>query len=97
MRTSSWLRFEQTIGFSEYETQHCSDYDITLLGVVSGNEISEHLSKDDQGKVDGDKTYIAVAIAYADGKPMPDVQSDDFERTQFFVSPYIPWPQPGKI
>lgn len=81
--------FEQSNWLSEYETQHCSDYDITLLGVVSGNEISEHLSKDDQGNVDGDRTYIAVAIAYADGKPMPDVQSDDFERTQFFVSPYI--------
>ena len=81
--------FEQSNWLSEYETQRCGDYDITLLGVVSGNEISEHLSKDDQGKVDGDKTYIAVAIAYADGKPMPDVQSDNFERTQFFVSPYI--------
>ena len=79
--------FEQSNWLSEYETQHCGDYDITLLGVVSGNEISEHLSKDDQGNVDGDRTYIAVAIAYADGKPMPDVQSDDFERTQFFVSP----------
>ena len=81
--------FEQSNWLSEYETQHCGDYDITLLGVVSGNEISEHLSEDDQGNVDGDRTYIAVAIACADGKPMPDVQSDDFERTQFFVSPYI--------
>lgn len=82
-------QFEQNNWLSEYETQHCWDYDITLLGVVSGNEISEHLSKDDQGNVEGDRTYIAVAIAYADGKPMPDVQSDDFDRTQFFVSPYI--------
>lgn len=82
-------QFEQNNWLSEYETQHCGDYDITLLGVVSGNEISEHLSKDDQGNVDGDRTYIAVAIAYADGKPMPDVQSDDFDSTQFFVSPYI--------
>ena len=32
--------FEQSNWLSEYETQHCSDYDITLLGVVSGNEIS---------------------------------------------------------
>lgn len=88
--------FEQSNWLSEYETQHCSDYDITLLGVVSGNEISEHLSKDDQSNVDGDRTYIAVAIAYADGKPMPDVQSDDFERTQFFVSPYIHGLNPEK-
>lgn len=81
--------FEVNNQIEEIETQHFGEYDVTLLGVVSGNEISEYLVKDDQGGIDGNKTYIAVAISKTDGSPMPDNQSDDFDPSQFFVSPYI--------
>lgn len=81
--------FEQNNWLDEYETQTYGDYDITLLGVVSGDKISDRLSRDDQGNIEGDKTYIAVAISHADGSPMPDTRSEDFDFTQFFVSPYI--------
>ncbi len=81
--------FEQNNWLDEHETQTYGDYDITLLGVVTGNKISDHLSKDDQGNIDGDKAYIAVAISHADGSPMPDTQSEEFDSAQFFVSPYI--------
>lgn len=81
--------FEQNNWLDEYETQTYGDYDITLLGVVTGNKISDHLSKDDQGNIDGDKAYIAVAISHADGSSMPDTQSEEFDSAQFFVSPYI--------
>ena len=79
--TGNWI--------DEYETQSFGKYDVTLLGVVAGNEISDHLSKDDLGNVDGDKTYVAVAISHSDGSPMPGTGSEDFDLTQFFVSPYI--------
>lgn len=81
--------FETENWIDEYETQSFGKYDITLLGVVAGNEISDHLSKDDQGNIDGDKTYAAVAISNSDGSPMPGTDSEDFDLTQFFVSPYI--------
>ena len=81
--------FEKGNLLNEYETQNYGGYDITLLGIVSGQEISDHLSKDDYGNVDGDKTYVALAISNADGSPMPDSQSDDFNPTDFFASPYI--------
>ena len=74
---------------NENVTQSYCGYDITLLGVVSGKDISDNFSEDDQKSIDGDKTYIAVAISHSDGSPMPDQQSDEFDPTQFFVSPYI--------
>lgn len=79
--------FEQNNWMDECETQTYGNYDITLLGIVSGDEISSHLSKTDSGELDGDKTYMAVAIAHSDGTPMPDSSKTDEE--QFYVSPYI--------
>lgn len=79
--------FEQNNWMDECETQTYGNYDITLLGIVSGDEISSHLSKTDSGEIDGDKTYMAVAIAHSDGTPMPDSSKTDEE--QFYVSPYI--------
>ncbi|WP_458458791.1 hypothetical protein [Pseudobutyrivibrio sp.] len=71
------------------ETQSYNNYDITLLGIVSGQEISDYLQKDDQGFVDGDKTYVAIAISHTDGASMPDVTDASFDPEEFFISPYI--------
>lgn len=86
--------FEQNNWMDECETQTYGNYDITLLGIVSGDEISSHLSKTDSGEIDGDKTYMAVAIAYSDGTPMPDSSKTDEE--QFYVSPYIEGLDPAR-
>ena len=43
--------FEQNNWIDGCETQTYGDYNVTLLGVVSGNEISSHLSKDDSGNM----------------------------------------------
>lgn len=88
--------FDQNNWMDECETQSFGDYDITLLGVVSGNEISDHLSKDDLGNIDGDKTYVSVAISHSDGSPMPDPLSADSDSEQFYVSPYINGLDPAK-
>ncbi len=86
--------FEQNNWMDECETQTYGNYDITILGIVSGDEISSHLSKTDSGEIDGDKTYMAVAIAHSDGTPMPDSSKTDEE--QFYVSPYIEGLDPAR-
>lgn len=86
--------FEQNNWMDECETQTYRNYDITLLGIVSGDEISSHLSKTDSGEIDGDKTYMAVAIAHSDGTSMPDSSKTDEE--QFYVSPYIEGLDPAR-
>lgn len=86
--------FEQNNWMDECETQTYGNYDITLLGIVSGDEISSHLSKTDSGEIDGDKTYMAVAIAHSGGTPMPDSSKTDEE--QFYVSPYIEGLDPAR-
>lgn len=86
--------FEQNNWMDECETQTYGNYDITLLGIVSGDEISSHLSKTDSGEIDGDKTYMAVAVAHSDGTPMPDSSKTDEE--QFYVSPYIEGLDPAR-
>lgn len=64
------------------ETQSYGGYDVTLLGVVSGENLSEY-SDAMSDKTYPDKTYAIVAIAKSDGTPV--VQ----EAAEFFVSPLI--------
>ena len=77
------------------ETQEYAGFRVTLLGAVSGKDISEYLSADNQGQVENDRFYAAVAIEKADGTPMPDTRDDAYGEESFYVSPYIkglePW------
>lgn len=70
------------------ETQSYGGYRVTLLGIISGKDITdyEHSSND---QVRNDRSYIAVAIENADGTPFPE-RADEFpEDLQFMVSPFI--------
>lgn len=69
------------------ETQTYGDYQVTLLGLVSGTDIAEFLTTPDED--DQDQTYSVVAIERTDGTPMPETSSDDYGRESFFVSPLI--------
>ena len=77
------------------ETQEYAGYRITLLGAVTGRNISEYLPVDEKGQVEDDRFYTAVAIERADGSPMPDTGDDAYGEEPFYVSPYIkglePW------
>lgn len=70
------------------ESQSLGGYKVTVLGLVSGEGLSEYQTKSN-GQVRGDRTYCVVAIAREDGTPM------DAEHGDFFVSPLIgglePW------
>lgn len=70
------------------ETQSYGDYHITLLGIVSGKNISQYLTTAD-GNIHDDRTYSVVAVENADGTPMPLTSDDAYGQTTFFVSPLI--------
>lgn len=77
------------------ESQEYAGFRITLLGAVSGKDISKYLTEDGQGQVEDDRFYAAVAIERTDGTPMPSTSDDDYDKDPFYVSPYIkglePW------
>lgn len=80
--------FTDQVTWIDGETQSCGGYDIALLGLVSGSEISDYLITYN-GEVYSDKTYVVVAISKTDGTPMPDTSSDDYGEVDFLVSPYF--------
>lgn len=66
------------------ETQSYGGYDVTLLGIISGENLSKYRHSDGMtDKTHNDRTYAVVAIARSDGAPV--VQ----EEAEFFVSPLI--------
>ena len=70
------------------QVQSCGGYEVTMLGLVSGDGLSEYQSKVN-GEIRSDRTYIAVAIRKEDGTDI------DGERDEFFVSPLIGSLNPG--
>lgn len=71
------------------ESQSLGGYKVTVLGLVSGEGLSEYERKSG-GQVRSDRTYCVVAIAREDGTAM------DAEHGDFFVSPLIGGLEPWK-
>ncbi|MCC8151870.1 MAG: DUF4179 domain-containing protein [Lachnospiraceae bacterium] len=73
--------FENEDAVAINETQTCGDYTITLLGMVSGKELTDYID------VPTDNSYIIVAIEhnanYEDGSNVANWEND------IVVSPYI--------
>lgn len=86
--------FKSEDAVSINKTVQTGKYDITLLGMVSGTEISDYIATGD-GEILSDRTYAVVAIANTDGTPMPSTSDEDYGKEPFFVSPLIkglkPW------
>lgn len=76
------------------KTVQSDQYDITLLGIVSGTEISDYIATGDE-EILSDRTYAVVAIANTDGTPMPSTSDENYGQEPFFISPLIkglkPW------
>ena len=71
------------------ETQQFDKYDVTFLGIVSGDKISE-LVTEKNGELLNSRTCAVVAVSRTDGTPFPEVMADPaYDELQFFVSPLI--------
>lgn len=70
------------------ESQSYGGYKVTVLGMVSGEDLSEK-QYTSNGKVRNDRTYCVVAIEREDGAVM------DAEHESYFVSPLIGGLNPG--
>lgn len=70
-------------------TQSYGGYNVTLLGIVSGEMLSKYPHYDGNGSIITDRTYAVVAIENYDGTPMPDVFGEACEKSEFFASPLI--------
>ncbi len=69
--------------------QEYGNYRITLLGIVSGKNLSQYAGWDENGDVLDDRTYVVTAIENADGTPRPDTSEEGYGEDPFFVSPLI--------
>ncbi len=76
------------------ETQTFDEYCVTLLGIISGEDISDaiHYSASASFAVSPGQSYIVTAIEKTDGTPMPE-----FTNFEFLVSPYIKGENPALI
>lgn len=70
------------------ESQTMGGYRVTLLGIVSGKDISKE-DRHSNGKLMDDRTYCVTAIENADGTPMPDTSEDAYSDLSFCISPLI--------
>ena len=75
---------------TDVETQSYKGYEITLLGLISGDKLSDYgyTTKED-GSIISDNTYSLVAIRREDGKDISD--------EKFLASPYIKGEAPWEV
>lgn len=68
-------------------------YIFSLLGIVSGENLSDFGSSAQD--IRPDRTYAVISIAKEDGSKMPDTRDDEYGKVPFFISPLIkgqkPW------
>lgn len=73
------------------ETQSDAGYDVTLLGLVSGENLNEHWSGSWGDTPPTGRSYAVLAVAHSDGTPMPDLAAEQ----DFSVSNSMAWPALG--
>lgn len=90
------IAFEGEDALAINQAQISGDYKVTLLGIVSGEKISDFESSVDD-IVHPNRSYAVVAIANADGTPMPSTHDEAYGETPFFVSPFIKGQNPNRF
>lgn len=78
------------------EAYTSGDYTFTLLAIMSGKDITDHQTYSN-GDILSDRTYAVVAIAKADGNPMPTTMDEEYGNPPFYVSPYIKGLKPWQV
>jgi len=71
------------------------DYTFTLLGITSGENLSDF--KSSAQDIHPDRTYAVVSIARKDGSPMPEISDESYGETTFIVSPLIKGQKPWQV
>ena len=88
--------FEGDEAVAVNETQSDAGYDVTLLGLVTGEHLTENWNSSwgDDGPENG-TTYAVVAVRKSDGTPMPEVTdaADDFYPSETFAQPVLAIPE----
>ena len=87
--------FQGEDAISIQESQEYGPYKITLLGVVSGENLSQYARTDGAGEIRSDRTYVVTAIENADGSPRPATSEEGYGQEPFFVSPLIKGQNPS--
>ncbi|MGJ0845895.1 hypothetical protein SAMN02745784_02004 [Tissierella praeacuta DSM 18095] len=77
------------------QTQTIGGYKITLMGIVSGKEISDF--KHSSEELFPDRTYSVLAISKVDGTPMPEPLDPLYDEMSFLVSPFIKGQHPKDL
>lgn len=70
-------------------------YNFTLLGIVSGKNLSKF--KSSAQDINPDRTYAVVSIAKQDGSSMPDTDDEEYGKVPFFISPLIKGQKPWQV
>ncbi|USG66557.1 hypothetical protein NDK47_04455 [Brevibacillus ruminantium] len=87
--------FEQKNAVKINESVVSGPYVFTLLGIVSGENISNFA--DDVNDLYPNKTYAVVSISKKDGSKMPDTQDEAYGQEPFFVTPLIKGQKPWQV
>ena len=80
--------FEGDEAVAVNETQSDAGYDVTLLGLVTGEHLTDTWSSGwNDGEPDNGTTYAVVAVRKSDGTPMPELtdESDPFRLSDSFA------------
>lgn len=87
--------FQGEDAISINESQEYGPYKITLLGVVSGANLSKYAMSGGTGEIQRDRTYVVTAIENKDGSPRPGTNEESYGQDPFFVSPLIKGQDPS--
>lgn len=91
------LAFSGEEGIEINETQKFQAFDVTLLGIASGENLSEYVTEKN-GEILEDRSYIVTAVARTDGETMPENLADSvYDNVRFFISPLISGCDPAEI
>ena len=77
------------------ESQVYGDYKITLLGTISGENLSDYTTEVD-GVLQSDMTYAVTSIERTDGTAIPQKDDEAYD-LDFLVSPFIKGEDPSKV
>ena len=88
--------FEGETAININESITSGAYKFTLLAMVSGEDLTDMPYYND-GEIKNDRTYVVLALAYADGSPMPNTWEDAYNDIAFFASPLVKGTEPTML